>query len=244
MLGPSMRSMVAMVVVVALLSAGCLQGPGTPATTLHFKGTDLAASAVHPFTLTAADNSSFSLEGLRGKVVIVLFIWSYCPDVCPITSALTVRVLQLLGDAYPRDVAAISITLDPYRDTPQTLTAYQQARGLAWPHLSGNRTQLQPIWDDFDLYVELPQLNDTQIAAVRAATEASLAHGGFPEYNESSGTGEHPSDPDDWLNYTVDHTVATFLLDARLQKRVLWSGGQWPPEDVAADVGKLVALGP
>ena len=239
-----MRATLAALALVALVVAGCLQGPGTPPSTVHFKGTDLSGNAIAPFTLTRSDNTSFTLEQLRGKVVIVLFIWTHCPDVCPITTSLTAQVLQLVGDDYPASVAVVSISIDPYRDTPEELAAYQKARSVTWTHLTGSRAQLEPIWADFGLYVDFPRLNDSQIAAVRAQTTASHGHVGFPQYNQSSGVVNHSADPNDWLNYSVSHSAATFLLDQQLQRRVLWSGWQWPPEDVAADVQKLVLVGP
>src|ERR671919_2364872 len=73
------------------------------------------------FALTSQDGVEVTLEDLRGKVIAVAFIYTWCPDVCPMLTDKMARVQDALGPAFGTDVAFGSITVDPERDTPEVL---------------------------------------------------------------------------------------------------------------------------
>lgn len=75
------------------------------------------------FTLTDHHNKSFSLEQLRGKLVILFFGYTYCPDICPSELGTMARILKQLGDDSDK-VSALFISVDPERDTPKKLKEY------------------------------------------------------------------------------------------------------------------------
>jgi protein SCO1/2 len=75
------------------------------------------------FTLLSHQGQRFSLSDFRGKVVILDFGYTFCPDVCPTTLAEVAQAMRLLGDKAPR-VQVIMITVDPERDTPAKLGEY------------------------------------------------------------------------------------------------------------------------
>jgi hypothetical protein len=77
-----------------------------------------------PFTLTSQDGKEVALADLRGKVVAVTFIYTGCPDVCPLLTDKMARVQDELGAVFGAKVAFISITLDPENDTPAVLRDY------------------------------------------------------------------------------------------------------------------------
>jgi protein SCO1/2 len=65
----------------------------------------------------------FDLEEHRGKVVLVFFGYTYCPDVCPVTLAQTASVLRKLA-SQAKQVQVVFVTVDPQRDTPEVLANY------------------------------------------------------------------------------------------------------------------------
>lgn len=75
------------------------------------------------FTLTDSNEQPFSLSGLKGKVVILAFGFTHCPDVCP-TELLTYNdVLNQLGEQ-DKEVAVVFVSVDPERDHPKLIGQY------------------------------------------------------------------------------------------------------------------------
>ena len=93
------------------------------------------------FALTSQDGVEISLESLGGKVIAVAFIYTNCPDVCSVLTAKMVSVQDAMGPAFSTDVAFVSITVDPERDTPEVLKNYAKQLGAdlaGWSFLTGN----------------------------------------------------------------------------------------------------------
>src|SRR5262244_3677619 len=78
------------------------------------------------FTLTSQDGKPFALAGLRGKAVVVAFIYTECPDICPMLTQKMVEIQDELGANFGAKVAFVSISLDPEHDTPEVLKDYAQ----------------------------------------------------------------------------------------------------------------------
>jgi protein SCO1 len=93
------------------------------------------------FTLKAADGSEFRLSRYRGKIVLLSFGYTFCPDVCPTTLVELSQVRTRLGEAAKR-VQVAFITLDPERDTPERLRAYTSAFDPTFIGLTGSEEQL------------------------------------------------------------------------------------------------------
>lgn len=79
------------------------------------------------FMLVSQDGTDVGPALLRGKVVLVTFIYTWCPDVCPLLTDKLARVKDDLGASFGKDIAFVSITFDPERDTPEVLRAYAEA---------------------------------------------------------------------------------------------------------------------
>lgn len=83
------------------------------------------------FVLQDAQGRTTDLKGLRGKVVILYFIYASCPDVCPLLSDKIAKIQQQINRTPMRDmVEFVAITTDPERDTPAVLRDYGPAHGL------------------------------------------------------------------------------------------------------------------
>ena len=92
------------------------------------------------FALTSQDGMPVSLKGLRGKVVALTFIYTKCPDICPLLTQKMVGVQDALGADFGKSIAFVSITLDPAHDTPAVLKDYAQfwgAQPAGWSFLTG-----------------------------------------------------------------------------------------------------------
>lgn len=96
------------------------------------------------FTLTDQQGQPFQLQQLRGKVVILTFGYTYCPDICPTELAGVSRVLDGLGADAER-VRGLFITLDPQRDTPQVLKAYLSYFNSALIGLTGTDEAIRQV---------------------------------------------------------------------------------------------------
>jgi protein SCO1 len=96
--------------------------------------------AAPDFDLTSQDGAEVTLAALRGKVVALTFIYTSCPDICPMLTDKMARVQDALGPDFGSKVAFVSITTDPERDTPEVLKGYAEAfeANLAgWSFLTG-----------------------------------------------------------------------------------------------------------
>jgi len=92
------------------------------------------------FTLTSQDGKPFALADLRGKAVVVAFIYTECPDICPMLTQKMVEIQDELGANFGAKVAFVSISLDPEHDTPEVLKDYAQFWGAkpdGWAFLTG-----------------------------------------------------------------------------------------------------------
>jgi protein SCO1/2 len=98
---------------------------GIPRLTPHtFHGTLLQSPSVaHDFTLTSNTGQKVSLSDFRGKLVLLYFGYTFCPDVCPTTLAEISNAMKILGKNAD-DVQIIMISVDPERDTPALLAEY------------------------------------------------------------------------------------------------------------------------
>ena len=89
-----------------------------------------------------------SLRDFRGKVVAVAFIFASCTDICPMLTDNMARVQDKLGAAFGPQIAFVSITVDPERDTPEVLKQYAQnfdADLKGWSFLTGDPATVHEV---------------------------------------------------------------------------------------------------
>jgi protein SCO1 len=107
-----------------LVVLGLLAGCDTTAKVEAFKSTDITgADFGKDFHLTDHNGKAKSLADFSGKVVVLFFGYTHCPDVCPTTLAELALVMKQLGDD-AKKVQVLFVTVDPERDTPQLLAQY------------------------------------------------------------------------------------------------------------------------
>lgn len=117
-----------------------------------FRGTSYAEPLplAADFVLTKADGTQFRLSDQKGKVVLLFFGYTSCPDVCPTTLAEMKMVFDKLGDK-SQDVQVVFISVDPDRDTSEKMQTYVEHFHPSFLGLSGSIQELEPIWNDYSI---------------------------------------------------------------------------------------------
>ncbi|MDP6459662.1 MAG: SCO family protein [Candidatus Hydrothermarchaeota archaeon] len=131
-----------------LLLAGCTQQ--------NFKGVPLTPAKPAPdFTLTNQFGEEVSLSDFRGKVVVMSFLYTNCPTVCPIITSKFISAAEELGDSAGRDVVFVAVTVDPERDTTDKIRRYSEEKGMLdkWHYFTGGRVEVERVWSDYNIYV-------------------------------------------------------------------------------------------
>ena len=145
-----MRRALAALAAVALLLAACDRLPGT--TPSPFKGIDVTGSDLKSdLRLTDAAGQARSAADFRGKVVVVIFGYTQCPDVCPTSLADVAKAVKQLGDAGKR-VQVLFVSVDPGRDKPALLREYVAAFNPDFIGLTGTREAIDKVTRDFKAY--------------------------------------------------------------------------------------------
>ena len=146
----SRRLVLCLAAVAALALAGCERA----APPHHFNAIDLTgATYAQAFTLPDFDGKPRTLADFNGKVTIVFFGYTQCPDACPTTMAELAGILKTLGPDAAR-VQVVFITVDPSRDTAALLKNYVTNFRPDFLALRGDETQTRKLIKDFKLVVE------------------------------------------------------------------------------------------
>lgn len=106
-----------------------------------------------PFTLTNQHGKRVSLADFRGKLVLLYFGYTFCPDVCPTDLLAMAQTLKLLGKSGDQ-VQLIFVTLDPARDTRELLRGYAAAFHPRIVALSGNEGEIRRIATAYKVFYE------------------------------------------------------------------------------------------
>jgi len=106
-----------------------------------------------PFTLTNQHGNRVSLADFRGKVVLLYFGFTFCPDVCPTDLLAIGHAVKSLGKASD-EVQPVFITLDPARDTRELLRDYTAAFHPRFVALTGSEDDIRRIATGYKVYYE------------------------------------------------------------------------------------------
>ncbi len=176
-----------------------------------FSGTELTpAQTAASFALRDQFGQTVSLSSFNGKVVVLTFLYTSCPDICPLTTRTLGMAYDALGDD-ANETAFVAITVDPERDSVEQVYRYseQQAMLHKWAFLTGSREELEPVWRGY------------YVAAERETSEhasAQISPGG----------------------YLVGHSAPVYLVDRGGKLRVLTDTPPLVPEPLVHDIRLLL----
>jgi protein SCO1/2 len=126
-------------------------------TTLLNKPYQFQGSIIDPpvpatdFVLKSGDGTQFQLSTYRGKVVLLYFGYTFCPDVCPTTLYDLAQVKTKLG-VKSKDIIVAMITVDPERDTLEKLGEYATTFDSSFFGLRGDIKTLKAVWADYGVF--------------------------------------------------------------------------------------------
>jgi protein SCO1/2 len=119
----------------------------------RFAGGELNPPQPTPnFTLTDQSGQKVSMADQRGKLVLLTFLYTNCPDVCPLITQNLNQALQMLGPKRD-DVRVLAVSVDPEGDTPEAVSKYAKAHHLLpeFHYLIGTRDELTNVWKNYDV---------------------------------------------------------------------------------------------
>ncbi len=171
---------------------------------------DLSDTSFH---LVNHDSTAVTFpDDFAGDVLVVGYIYTHCPDICPVITANMKQIRQAL-DA-PDDVQFVTVTFDPRRDTPARLKSYRTSYnldGTSWQFLTGDSTAINRFMDRMNIYhAPAPPAPDVDsLTAIR---------------NNS---------------YLVTHTDQITLIDQQGRVRDLFNGSRTPSDVVVESINTL-----
>ena len=162
----------------AVLAAGARDDQAEPETAgSRFAGSIMPKGVKAPdFELRDESGERVSMRGVRGRPVVVTFLYTTCDETCP-AQAQTIRgALDQLG----HDLPAIAVAVDPPRDTPERARAFlakQRALGRISFAL-GSRDELRPVWKGFAIHPQTENLEHQ--ARITLVDKRGFQRIGFP----------------------------------------------------------------
>ena len=197
---------------VALLALACARPAGPDA----FKGTVLSAANPAPdFRLTDQFGRTASLADFRGKVVLLTFLYTSCPDVCPVAANHLREARDALAeDGGGGDAAIVVVSVDPERDSVAAALAYSERWDMVegWSYLTGDEDALRAVWDAY--YID-PYLHGPGRDAA-----ASDGHSQGSQSGQATGGGASALAAQ---SGRIIHSAPIYLIDAEGAMRVAFT---------------------
>ena len=211
---------------IALVLAACDRTMSEP----EFNGTPLKSGDIAPnFELTNQAGRSVSLESLKGQVVVLTFLYTNCPDVCPIVTS-RLREIQTLLESEADDALFVAVSVDPERDTIESARKYLDKWELSanWHFLVGDRPELEEVWKAY--YVD-PAVSDHDPLESGQASPTPEPRGAIDALSAEIAE-----------RYLVIHSTPVFLIDRDGNRRVVFTP-PLEPEEVSEDIRVLIGDG-
>ena len=144
------------VLVVAIFSlrngtgAPTASSPGVSQSGLQ--GTDLGSIPAPDFRLTDQFGKPVSLSQFKGRPVVVTFMYTHCPDICPVIADKLHSTMQALG-SNANHVAVLAVSMDPKGDTIPAALNFSKVHKMVnyWHFLVGTHEELSPVWSDYSV---------------------------------------------------------------------------------------------
>jgi len=173
------------------------------------------------FQLEDQNGQNISLSQFRGKVVVLTFLYTHCPDACPIiTEKLHQAYTQLGPDT--AHVAILAVTVDPERDTMAQVRAYSAEKDMLqkWHFLVGPMAQVAPVWKLYGV-ASVPQTSSTGSAT------ATTSGSGVPVAVTATSA-------------LLNHSDPIFVIDPAGRERTILDVN-FNPSELVDDVHALLA---
>lgn len=136
----------------------------------EFKGALIEPPLALPdFEMTADDGQPFRLSDLEGKIVLVYFGYTFCPDICPLTMWDVAEAVAEL-DGWAEQVSVIFISVDPERDTPAVLDRYLTNFDPHFIGLTADWETTQTIMKPYGAYAEKETVSESAAGYLVAHT--------------------------------------------------------------------------
>lgn len=144
----------AVAALVALVAGGCGAGAGDQAARFAAPVVIPGAPRAPGFALHDARGRVVHLADFRGRAVLLTFIYTHCPDVCPLIVGNLRAALSRLGPGAAR-AHVVAVSVDPRGDTPRTVRSFVRAHGMSarMTYLIGSRRELAPVWKAYGIAV-------------------------------------------------------------------------------------------
>lgn len=126
----------------------------------------MAGSVIDPpvpapdINLPSSHGDQFHLQDQQGKLVLLFFGYTFCPDVCPATLVNMQQIKKQLGERASL-VTFVFVTVDPGRDTQDQMARYMKSFDETFYGLTGSEKELEQIWDAFGVYRETQESNSS-----------------------------------------------------------------------------------
>ena len=221
------KKYITILIITLFLLPGCFQGAVEENKDIFF-GIDIESKDVPIFTLINENKTEFNLSEFEGKVVVISFVFTRCPDVCPVVVQSLKWLSQQFPDEYNSELEILAITVDPWLDTPEAMGQWKENMSADWNFLSWD---VDPDKDGTFNPEEIGVMEE-----IWGAFGVGLQTYKAGEDNNSETSGRHHP-----FEYFIDHTTSTFILDKNLKQRVEWMDLEWIPELVVEDVKILLA---
>ena len=159
-------------------------------------------------------------------MVVLTFLYTNCPDVCPIVTAQLREVGEILGTD-DGEAQFVAVSVDPERDTVEAAREYLEKWGLSegWQFLVGESAALEAVWKD---YYVAPAVTKHDPLGSGQATPTAEPRGAIDTLSAEIAR-----------RYLVVHSTPVFLIDREGRRRVVFTP-PLEPEDVAADIKRLL----
>ena len=204
----------------ALVTSSCVNAE-------DFQGTELTNQAkAHNFSLHDQYGRIITLKDLRGKVVALTFLYTYCTDICPVVTDRMKDVHSLLKDVKD-DVVIVAVSIDSERDTQERTLEYSQSWNMEdkWSFLSGDEDELSTVWQSYFINPIIGNRTDTHTGSTGPNTSTSTSVAAFRRSISSS--------------YLIEHSAPVYLIDREGKMRIIFTL-PFKPESLAHDIRLLL----
>lgn len=221
------------------------------------------SSPAPDFTLTDQNGAPFHMAAMKGKVVLMSFIYTHCTDICPFIALKVKDAYTLLGND-AANVVFVAVTTDPKRDVPEVTAAYSKELGLldVWHFVSGMPKAVQAVWFNYGIGVTVDQ--ETEAVAppkdekMSATSQTDKTGAASSESTESKGGGMETESPTQGLSksdidlagtlidkfgggYDVGHSAPFWIVDKKGLIRVGMDADA-TPADLVTNIRALLSL--